>query len=105
MMTYEWDDRISECQDAGRGLPYESKRYVIILDHRPKAGRLEVYTDEHGTFRYRVKTSEMITSIPPPIGLGSGSVSFFFGLDDLGTLVWLAGCPSNSASARWLAPE
>jgi len=36
--------------------PNEPKRYVITLDHRPRAGRFEVYTDEHGAYRYRVKT-------------------------------------------------
>ena len=35
--------------------PNEPKRYVITLDHRPKVGRFEVDTDEHGAFRYSVK--------------------------------------------------
>ncbi len=44
-----------------RGLffrPNTEKRYLIMLDHRPKAGRFEVYTDERGTFNFRLQAED-----------------------------------------------
>lgn len=45
---------------AERGRFYRSnepKRYLISFDHRPAGGEFEVYTDEDGRYRYRLRNA------------------------------------------------
>ncbi len=47
--------------NAKRGVfyrPNDSKRYLISFDHRPAGGEFEVYADEDGHYRYRLRDAQ-----------------------------------------------
>jgi uncharacterized protein YegP (UPF0339 family) len=46
--------------NAKRGVfyrPNDEKRYLISFDHRPLGGEFEVYSDENGHYRYRLRNA------------------------------------------------
>ena len=47
--------------NAKRGVfyrPEEKQRYLISFDHRPAGGEFEVYADEQGHYRYRLRDAQ-----------------------------------------------
>lgn len=47
--------------NAKRGVfyrPEDKKRYLISFDHRPAGGEFEVYADEDGRYRYRLRDAQ-----------------------------------------------
>ncbi len=51
---------------AKRGVfyrPDHQKRYLISFDHRPAGGEFEIYTDNTGHYRYRLRNADGIVLV------------------------------------------